>query len=111
MAVLQRLEASGSLLAALSEKADLKELEDLLASFKSMVEEDLSSVLWNIRMDSPLLFFLPDTDLLQTLCHSHNNLPELHKYLDRIFPWFSSMILVENTNLAVTKMVRKMITL
>ena len=37
------------------------------------------------------------------LCKSHNNLPALHTYLDKIFPWFSSLVLKEGTCLKVVK--------
>ena len=37
------------------------------------------------------------------LCQSHNNLPALHGFLDKIFPWFRSLLLVEGTDLAVSK--------
>ena len=37
------------------------------------------------------------------LFKSHNNLPALHTYLDKVFPWFSSLVLKEGTCLKVVK--------
>ena len=97
-----KLASSESLVAALVNEEDYQQFKDILLSLKE-TQQSLTSALWSLRSDSPRLFFLSDTMLLQMLVQSHNNLPALHGFLDKIFPWFSSLILVEGTDLTVTK--------
>ena len=102
---MSKLEAAESLVDALVNDNDFLAFCDLQMSLKE-TEQALPPALWSLRSDSPRLFFLSDTDLLQMLCKSHNNLPALHSYLDKMFPWFSSLVLKEGTCLQVVKQVR-----
>ena len=97
-----KLASSESLVAALVNEEDYQQFKDILLALKE-TQQSLTSALWSLRSDSPRLFFLPDTMLLQMLFQSHNNLPALHGFLDKIFPWFGSLILKEGTDLTVSK--------
>ena len=93
---------SGSLLEAFTDDEGYLVMRDILLSLKE-THRSLVAALWSLRSDSPRLFFLSDRDLLQMLCQCHNNLPALHQFLQKMFPWFSSLVLVENTDLTVSK--------
>ena len=97
-----KLASSESLVAALVNEEDYQQFKDILLALKE-TQQSLTSALWSLRSDSPRLFFLSDTMLLQMLFQSHNNLPALHGFLDKIFPWFGSLILKEGTDLTVSK--------
>ena len=85
-----KLASSESLVAALVNEEDYQQFKDILLALKE-TQQSLTSALWSLRSDSPRLFFLSDTMLLQMLFQSHNNLPALHGFLDKIFPWFGSL--------------------
>ena len=97
-----KLRNAASLVEALIDEEDYLMFCDILLSLKE-TQNALVAALWSLRSDSPRLFFLSDNDLLQLLCKSHNNLPALHDYLDKIFPWFSSLVLVDGTDMTVSK--------
>ena len=61
------------------------------------------TVLWSLRFDSPRLFFLTQDDLLNMLFEAHNNLPLMHRYIFRIYPNISSLLLLPETDLTVGK--------
>ena len=96
-----KIRDSNSILEAFTDDKDYEIMKDILLSLKETYQS-LTAALWSLRSDSPRLFFLSDTDLLQMLCQCHNNLPALHQFLHKMFPWFSSLVLMENTDLTVS---------
>lgn len=66
----------------------------------------IHAALWSIRSDSPRLFFVSNEDLLDMLSKTLNDLPALQQFFDNVFPQLSAIILVEGTDLTVSKKVR-----
>ncbi len=103
-AKMARVAEAPTLISAFSNVQHYEQLIDILQGFKES-ERLMRSVLWSLRADSPRLFFLTRSDLLHMLFLSHNDLPALHQYIEKIFPAISSLVLVENTDLTVTERV------
>ena len=101
LARMTKIRDFNSILEAFTDDKDYEIMKDILLSLKETYQS-LTAALWSLRSDSPQLFFLSDTDLLQMLCQCHNNLPALHQFLHKMFPWFSSLVLMENTDLTVS---------
>ena len=49
------------------------------------------------------LFFLTRTDLLSMLFEAHNDLPAMYRYIAKIYPSISSLVLVKDTDLTINK--------
>ena len=65
----------------------------------------LSTALWSLRSDSPRLFFLSDHELSTILSETYNDLPALQKFFEKVFPNLSNIILLDGTDLTVSKKV------
>ena len=77
---------------------------------KQETKSVLSTALWSLRSDSPRLFFLSDHDLLSMLADTFNDLPALQKFFEKVFPKLSNIILLDGTDLTVSKKVTKDLT-
>ena len=93
---------SEALISAFGKQNDYLELTDITLGLKK-TEKLLDSVLWSIRSDSPRLFFLTRTDLVNLLFEAQNNLPAMYKYIHKIYPAISSLMLVKGTDLTINK--------
>ena len=95
-----------SLISALGEEDLINCLVDIRTSLEES-EENLPTVLWAIRISSPWLFFLDDSQVLDMMSNSFNNIHATEAYLAKIFPWFHSMVAVPGTASQVTRRVWK----
>ena len=101
-AKMEAIDAASSLVTAFGEDDDFHEVMDIKLTFQE-IEKLMNAALWSLRFDSPRLFFLTKEDLVHMLFESHNDLPAIYKYIDRIFPALSSLELVEDTDLTVSR--------
>ena len=97
-----KVAAAEVLISAFGNQDDYLQLTDITLGFKK-TERLVDSVLWSLRSDSPRLFFLTRTDLLSMLFEAHNDLPAMYRYIAKIYPAISSLVLVEDTELTITK--------
>ena len=84
------------------------ELLNQLESIQSLLgetEEDSKKAMWSVRLGSPFMFFLSDTEVEDLMCKSVNHIKAMEPFLFKIFPWFSSLTLAEGTDGIVTKRV------
>ena len=94
--------SADALISAFGQARDYLEMVDIVAGLEE-TKKLIYTVLWSLRFDSPRLFFLTQDDLLNMLFEGHNNLPLMHRYIFRIFPSISSLLLVPDTDLTVGK--------
>ena len=99
---MEAIDAASSLITAFGEEKDYQEVTDIKLAFQE-VDIMLDTALWSLRFDSPRMLLLSKTDLLQMLLEANNDLPAMYKYIDKMYPALSSLTLVEDTNLVVSR--------
>ena len=93
-----------SLISAFGDNDLINGLKDINKSLEES-EDSLPNVLWAIRISSPWLFFLSDSELLRMMSKSYQDIKTTEVYLSKIFPWFNSMLTVPGTDTEVTRRV------
>ena len=74
--------SADALISAFGETKDYLEMVDIVAGLTE-TKKLIYTVLWSLRFDSPRLFFLTQTDLLNMLFEGHNDLPRYIAVLSR----------------------------
>ena len=97
-----RLSQAASLVGALSDKDLISSIDDSRLALEDVAAE-LPNALLAVRVASPRLFFLADEELLEMLDVSYQNICQMERYLARIFPCIRRLLLVEGTELQVTR--------
>ena len=97
-----QLSQATSVVDALSDKDLVSSFDDSRLALEDTAAE-LPNALLAIRVSSPRLFFLADEELIDMLNLSYQNISQMERYLARLFPWFHRLLLVEGTELKVTR--------
>lgn len=100
------LNQSESLLAAFQNPDLMSQCLGILSSLEETKTAAKQSLM-SLRCGSPWLFFLNDGDLRSLMSSSKNDIRAIEPYLFKIFPWFSNLILVPETETVMTKQVNK----
>jgi hypothetical protein len=93
-----------SLMGALGDKDLVESIRDTVLALEE-TSASLPSALQAIRVSSPRLFFLSDDNLLELLNVTYHDIRATERFMTSIFSWFSSLIIVDGTELRVTRRV------